>query len=475
MASSYYYVPLMHTDDLALFSEPPMNVAEDKVMWVEHLPTFGKNGKASVQFEIPGTGNQYTDLSRTYLYVKLSIVDKKGDAITHTKGRDAAGGLVTTQFAIPINNVLHSLWSMVDIKCNKTLVSTSGDNYMYKAYVENLLNYNSNATEKQMQMVGFAPEGGNMDSNNPDDIPVSIGLNNRAKWWEKVETNDNEQWKEPTCVEFVGPLMADICNQDRLILNGVDIDIKLWPNKDIFRLMAFPDDDIDARVLIEDIKLNVCKVNVNSATVLGIENQLQSTPAMYPFSRTEVRTKNIPKGSFGDVFEDMFQGEVPNRLLIGFVDAEAYSGSYTLNPFRFKPYDIASLGFYVDGEPTPRPPYEFDFGDCDYIEGLQSLYQISGKLNENTDLCIDRETYRQGHCLIGFEVDPTSSPNLSYVGQPKAGRTRITIRFHKALPDTVTTIVFATFAECMLIDSARIVSLREKEKSIARITATSNK
>ena len=35
-------------------------------------------------------------------------------------------------------------------------------------------------------------------------------------------------------VEFVGPLMADICNQDRLILSGVDIDIKLWPTRDEF-------------------------------------------------------------------------------------------------------------------------------------------------------------------------------------------------------------------------------------------------
>ena len=37
---------------------------------------------------------------------------------------------------------------------------------------------------------------------------------------------------DPTCVEFMGPLMSDICDQDRYILSGVDIDIKLWPNRD---------------------------------------------------------------------------------------------------------------------------------------------------------------------------------------------------------------------------------------------------
>ena len=35
--------------------------------------------------------------------------------------------------------------------------------------------------------------------------------------------------------------MADICNQDRLLLPGVDIDIKLWPTRDEFRLITHPE------------------------------------------------------------------------------------------------------------------------------------------------------------------------------------------------------------------------------------------
>ena len=46
--------------------------------------------------------------------------------------------------AVPIDMILHSMWSSVDIKMNHTLVSTSGTDYMYKALFENLLNYNEN-------------------------------------------------------------------------------------------------------------------------------------------------------------------------------------------------------------------------------------------------------------------------------------------------------------------------------------------
>ena len=37
------------------------------------------------------------------------------------------------------------MWSSIDIKMNHTLVSTSGTDYMYKALIETLLNYNEGA------------------------------------------------------------------------------------------------------------------------------------------------------------------------------------------------------------------------------------------------------------------------------------------------------------------------------------------
>ena len=52
-------------------------------------------------------------------------------------------------------------------------------------------------------------------------------------------------------------------------------------------------------------------------------------------------TKIFPEGSFGDIFEDIFQGLVPIKMVIGVVDAEAYSGS-SQNPLQCQPFDIES-------------------------------------------------------------------------------------------------------------------------------------
>ena len=48
---------------------------------------------------------------------------------------------------VPVDNVLHSLWSGCDIMMNGELVSTTNQKYMYKSYFETILN-NSHSIKK---------------------------------------------------------------------------------------------------------------------------------------------------------------------------------------------------------------------------------------------------------------------------------------------------------------------------------------
>jgi hypothetical protein len=351
---------------------------------------------------------------------------------------------------------------------------------MYKALFETLLNNGQMTRDNQLTMSGFSGDSGNFDQTDVDGEPYGAGLQARYEWFKKIRTiydpttegkenNDaDEEWSDPICVEFVGPLLADICQQDRLILNGVDIDIKLFPNKDDFRLTTFPN-GTKAELVIDEIKLQVCKVTISEQAMVAVESKLQRSVCDYPMRRTEVRTFNISAGLFGEIAEDMFQGEVPTRLIIGMVDAEAYAGTTTKNPYRFKPFNISSLAFSVDGEPTPHAALEFDVKDGVYVEGLQSLYRVCGKWGMDKNIPINRTTYRQGYTIFGQEVDPTTSSDLNYVGHLKSGRTRLTIKFHKALARPVTVIVYATFPEVMQIDNARLISMREKDKVLQRL------
>ena len=339
---------------------------------------------------------------------------------------------------------------------NNNLVSESGTNYMYKALMEALLTYDENTKKIQLSNEGFTGDSGKFTQINPDSPPYNHGLKVRHQWF-----------KDFAVVEFVGPLMADICNQDRLILPGIDIDIKLWPTHDEFWLITHPL-GLRCKLLIDEIYLNVCKVNVSPEVMMGHDAALEIADSIYPFARTDIRTFNIAEGNFGMNIEDIWQGEVPSKLVVALVKSQAYNGYYHLNPFHFEHFDVSDIGFFVNGEATPCPAYKLDLENGIYLQGLNSLYKITGKTMENSDIGITRDTYQQGYTLIGFDVDPTTSPDFRYVGKPREGHTKLEIRFKNGLPSPVTAILYATFPEIMTIDQARNVRLEIKDKFAKR-------
>ena len=71
--------------------------------------------------------------------------------------------------------------------------------------------------------------------------------------------------------------MADICNQACLILDGVDVGITLWPNKNAFRIMS----NVNAKIVIENIYLDVCKVQVNKYCMSGHKAALEVANRMH--------------------------------------------------------------------------------------------------------------------------------------------------------------------------------------------------
>ena len=465
--------PPIITEDVSLFSLPPVNVGTDKVQWIEHFPKFmTQKGNQSIQFTISGSGKQYTDLSKTELYVKLSIRDKNG----HIHSQDPK---VAT--AVPADNVLHTLWSSVDIYMNHNLVTSCGTNYHNQALLRQLLTLSHETRKYQGQFCGFTGEFNNFGNPTVGTPTSNYGLKTRQNWFTSIvksqypygEGGDEgtTQIATPSAVEFQAPFLADICNQERLILNGVDIEIKLWPNRDELRLITSPEGR-EAKIVIEDIRLKVCKVTVSDETFLGHNAQLLKTPALYPFERTDIRCKDVSQGKYGDILEDIFQGELPSKIIIGMVDSEGYYGDFNRNPFWFHHYDIDRICVSVDGESVPQQPMELNFADANYLQALMGLYQVSGILHENKDIGINRDNFRQGYALFGFQLDTTSSTDNTYLGKKKTGRTRIELRWKKALPSPVTIIVFAVFPEVMEINDARIVRFRNKDSEITRIISS---
>ena len=154
----------MHTEDVALFNDPPYNTAEDKITWVEYQPTFISQGGYSIHFDIAGNATQYVDLGQSEMYVRLRIDKVDGD-------------FEEDDSTLPIDQIFHTMWSSVDVSLIQVQVSTSGTNYIYKAATENLLIYSRLTKYIQLSAIGMTPDTAHFNSTKPGQGNATTGFN----------------------------------------------------------------------------------------------------------------------------------------------------------------------------------------------------------------------------------------------------------------------------------------------------------
>ena len=215
---------------------------------------------------------------------------------------------------VPIDNVLHSLWSGCDITMNGELVSMMNQKYMYKSYFETILN-NSHSTKKyQLKMCGYFGDSGNKD--------VNFMQNWNKGMEERYVTFCNENK-----VELMGFLMSDIMGIQGVIVNGVEISITLIPNTDNIRLQSFKN-NVYGRIVINDIYMYVCKRQFSKGVILAHADLMQNTEASYPFKKSEVRAYNGNKGNTEVIIENPYESKIPTRFLLGMIDSDSYIGNW---------------------------------------------------------------------------------------------------------------------------------------------------
>ena len=108
-------------------------------------------------------------------------------------------------------------------------MSPPNNTYPYRAYIETLLNYGPAAKQSHLTTnLWISDESGKMDA-----LPgtgINLGLVERQEYTKNNKTLD-----------LIGHLHCDVFNQDKLLLNGVEVRLRLVRSKDAFCLMDASD------------------------------------------------------------------------------------------------------------------------------------------------------------------------------------------------------------------------------------------
>lgn len=416
--------------ELDLFSAPMTQLSIEDKKYQECQPLSALNDNSPIEFFIPGDGEKYLDLNDTMLHLRVKITERDGSDIPP----DAGVAL--------INYPLNTIFSQCDVILGDRLISQSSATHPYRAMIETLLNFSEDTLKSQFSAGLFYKDtAGAMDS-----IVINNGPNKGVKQRAAFTAESRE-------VDLLGPLHADIFFCERLLLNSVDLRIKLIRNSDAFSLMGTRDSQFALK--ITSASLFVKKVTVSPAVRLGHAAALMKGNALYPLSRVSVKTYSIPENSRICNQENLFLGAMPKYVVLGMVHHDAFTGRRDLSPFNFRHNDVEYLALCQDGRQVPAKAFQPQFDRGNSVREFYHMFSATGRHLKDLPLSIDRREFNEGYALFAFNLEPSEDADaLSPVSN---GNLRLEMRFRVPLPQTTTLIVYACYDSILEIDSKRQV------------------
>lgn len=394
--------------------------------YVHYNPVAPVDDSSCVEFSVTPNSGEYIDLAHCLLYVKCKVVTETGENLPDES--DAA----------PLNNLLHSMWSQCDVLLNNKLVSQSGHAYHFRAFLSNILNYGLDAKDTHLTSgFWFEDTAGQHDTLGP----ANKGYVTRKNLAKKSQT-----------IELLGGIHSDIFNQDRFLLNSVQMQLKFYRAKDAFVLMSSTSD----KLKLLEARLIVRKIKIAPDILVAHMKALEVSPCKLPITRVELKTFTLGTGLTNKTIE-LGSGSVPKRLILGLVSNKGFNGDYKLNGLKFHHYKINFLALYIDSQQVPSQPLTPDFTKGEFLESYYTLFTGTGIHFGDTGCAISRQDYAQGTTLWAFDTTPTLTASQSGWDLHKQGTIRIDLRFAEALPEAVNLIVLSEYDSLIQIDKQRNV------------------
>ena len=234
---------------------PPSQTSLKEGSFTEYHPVSVLTSTGPIEFTISAENSNYIDLANSFLYVRASV--------TTAAGADLAENVEIA----PECNFLHTLWTQVDVYLNGSLVTQSNNNYPYRAYIENLLSFGQEAKNSQLSALLW--------HRNTSEHFDTRGETNLGYTKQKALAAESKE------MDMMGKLHLDLFFQNRYLLNGVEVRLRLIRSNDLFCLHGNAN-QADNKVSLKEVTLFVRKVKPNPAVHLAHVKALQHGTAKYP-------------------------------------------------------------------------------------------------------------------------------------------------------------------------------------------------
>ena len=418
------------SSELNYFEAPVIQTAVQEEYDQEISPIATIQDGAPIEFMVKGVRDLYLDLNNTKLEVCLKICETNGTALV-------AGDRIGVD-----NLMLHSMFSNVDMEVGQKQVTDPNNLYPYRSIFETILNYPREVLDTRMICEGWTKDtAAQFDVTDPTGANTGLGTR-------------EQNYRASRAVRFIGRPHLDLFHQEKLLPGGVDMKLRFIPHKAPFVILnaaataEVPQKNL--KVSISSAKLYIRTKKVSPSLIMAHEQMLQTGTYKIPFTKVQMKTLTIPQGVTNFQYDNLYLGNLPDRIALALVHDEAVTGSYTRNPFKFDHYGLTHLGLKVGGEQIPKIPYQPDFTTRDYLREYMTVLSALGFDMGPNCWDITPTEWANGYNIYVFKITP--GPLGIVKSLSRAGNIRLEIKFREATTHNITAILLSEDRDILEID-----------------------
>ena len=397
----------------------------------------------SIEFEFQTDRNNYTDLRQTYLSLVLKLVKHRGfDSYKkeakkeHNEAEDKKADAADDN-AVPlithVNNIMHSIFSNVEVYINNQQIYNSNGLYAHKSYISN--NFKGAISEYKgvLHCEGYDFEANPEDAmDNPLEDPF---FSKRMKIFSR-----------PDGFMLYGKLGVDFFTTSELLYPNMKVRIRLIRARPNFYLIS---DNPNVSLGIVDCSLYNRRITLKDDYHKKRMDMLAYSPVEYNYLETLAKTFIIPVRQNQFIQENIFNNAPIRRIAIAMNTNSAFTGSFTENPYWYQQFGLRHIRILRGGQSVV---------DYDTSDNCRLYVKTMRAMNFHDDLpSIPIDNFKDHYVLV---FDLTSMQDATehchypeLIGEPL----RLELNFNEALESVTEIIILGERMSSVAVDKFGVV------------------
>ena len=443
------------SDEVQLFTLPKTDTSAKGYRILEYMPI--SDNITPAEFLIPAS-DQFIDLNRSYFTAKLRLVKTDGNAIANGDN------------LFPTIGLIHTMIKQMTVHWNGTLLNPQSDTYPYRWYFTTLLNYTPAEGNSILQTEGWMAQepstgyvpldvpcpltAGNLDSATPDGAYTALSDEQKSAVLAFQREKKKYQTKSWNTL-FFKP-MQEVFYTGKLVPPGIEQRFTFDFNNPNFYLNGegaagrFSKDDIQLR-------FHMCQLTVDPPLYKQIVTARHSGRQNIRIAtvRSEVRVYTLGANERQFNEGNIFQGRIPQRLMVGLLHPNSFNGDVTYHPYAFQKFGVNMIKQLIHGEEYPYRAMELkhDSSEND-MAGYYRFLQAGGFLDKGEACMLTPGMWGQDRNCTCFLFDNTANGKADgpLMNPRQKGDVRLVFTLGDNVAHAITVVVWGEFENVLAAD-----------------------